>query len=183
MTRPSSGSRSAIGSARARRPAARRGVPPMMRLLGELAVRAPRRVLGVAAAFAVVAAASASRRRTCSGAARTTSSRREARACGPSAAVEAASGLSAAPQVLVLVREPTARRLARVVAVDPFRARLSGGRPAAALQRAAARRWSPPTRGQESRSGSGGRRGAGRRAARRRSRRRRWAGPPWRPSR
>jgi RND superfamily putative drug exporter len=84
--------------------------------LGDLASRAPRRTLAAAAAFAVVAAVFGLATPGLLGrgsndfVTQGSESRRAERA------VESASGISATPQALVLVRRPTAERLERVAA-------------------------------------------------------------------
>jgi len=88
----------------------------MLHLLGELAVRAPRRVLAAAAAFAVVAAAFGLATPHLLGRGSNDFVAHGSESLRAERAVEAASGISAAPQVLVLVRRPTAQRLARVAA-------------------------------------------------------------------
>ena len=88
----------------------------MVRALGELAVRAPGRVLAAAAAFAVVAAGFGLATPHLLGRGSNDFVARGSESLRAERVVEAASGISAAPQVLVLVRRPTARRLARVVA-------------------------------------------------------------------
>ncbi len=88
----------------------------MLRLLGELAVRAPRRVLGAAVAFAVVAAGFGLATPHLLGRGSNDFVAYGSESLRAERAVEAASGISAAPQVLVLVRDPTAQRLLRVVA-------------------------------------------------------------------
>ena len=86
----------------------------MLRALGELAVRAPRRVLAAAAAFAVVAAGFGLATPHLLGRGSNDFVARGSESLRAERVVEAASGISAAPQVLVLVRRPTSRRLARV---------------------------------------------------------------------
>jgi uncharacterized membrane protein YdfJ with MMPL/SSD domain len=85
-------------------------------VLGELAVRAPRRVLAAALAFALVAAAFGLATPRLLGRGSNDFVAHGSESLRAERAVESASGLSAAPQVLVLVRRPTARRLQRVVA-------------------------------------------------------------------
>ena len=79
----------------------------MVRGLGELAVRAPRRVLAVAVAFAVVAAGFGLATPHLLGRGSNDFVAHGSQSLRAEPAVEAASGLSAAPQVLVLVRNPT----------------------------------------------------------------------------
>jgi uncharacterized membrane protein YdfJ with MMPL/SSD domain len=88
----------------------------MLHLLGELAVRAPRRVLGATVAFAVVAAGFGLATPHLLGRGSNDFVAHGSESLRAERAVEAASGISAAPQVLVLVRHPTAQRLVRVVA-------------------------------------------------------------------
>ena len=89
----------------------------MLRALGELAVRRPWRVLAAAGAFAVVAAGAGLATPHLLGRGSNDFVARGSESLRAERAVEAASGISAAPQVLVLVRHPTTRRLARVVSV------------------------------------------------------------------
>jgi hypothetical protein len=89
----------------------------MLRALGELAVRAPRRVLAAAAAFAVVAAGFGLATPHLLGRGSNDFVARGSESLRAERVVEAASGVSAAPQALVLVRDPTPQRLGRVVAV------------------------------------------------------------------
>jgi uncharacterized membrane protein YdfJ with MMPL/SSD domain len=84
--------------------------------LGELAARAPRRVLAAAVAFAVVAASFGLATPGLLGRGSNDFVAYGSESLRAERAVEAASGISAAPQALVLVHRPTARRLARVVA-------------------------------------------------------------------
>ena len=86
----------------------------MLRALGELAVRRPWRVLAAAGAFAVVAAGAGLATPHLLGRGSNDFVARGSESLRAERAVEAASGLSAAPQVLVLVRRPTPQRLARV---------------------------------------------------------------------
>ncbi|HSB38831.1 MAG TPA: MMPL family transporter [Gaiellaceae bacterium] len=88
-----------------------------VRVLGELVVRAPRRVLAAALAFAVVAAAFGLATPRLLGRGSNDFVAHGSESLRAQRAVEAASGLSAAPQLLVLVRRPTPRRLARVAGV------------------------------------------------------------------
>ncbi len=87
-----------------------------MHALGELAARAPRRVLAVAVAFAVVAAVFGLATPGLLGRGSNDFVTYGSESLRAERAVESASGLSATPQVLVLVRRPTARRLARAAA-------------------------------------------------------------------
>ena len=87
-----------------------------MSALGDLAVRAPRRVLAVAVLFAVVAAFFGLATPHLLGRGSNDFVAHGSQSLRAERAVETASGLSAAPQVLVLVQRPTAKRLARVVA-------------------------------------------------------------------
>ncbi|HET8605514.1 MAG TPA: MMPL family transporter, partial [Gaiellaceae bacterium] len=88
----------------------------MLRLIAALPLRAPRRVLAAAAAFAVVAAAFGLQAPRLLGRGSNDFVAHGSESLRAERAVEAASGLSAAPQVLVLVRRPTAQRLARAAA-------------------------------------------------------------------
>lgn len=87
----------------------------MLRGLGNLAIRAPRRVLAGAAAFAVVAAVLGLGTPKLLGRGSNDFVAQGSESIRAERAVEAASGVSATPQVLVLVQRPTAARLARVV--------------------------------------------------------------------
>jgi len=87
----------------------------MLRVLGELAVRAPRWVLAAAFAFAVVAASFGLATPHLLGRGSNDFVAHGSESLRAERAVEVASGISAAPQVLVLVRHPTAQRLGRVV--------------------------------------------------------------------
>ncbi|MGZ4352631.1 MAG: MMPL family transporter [Gaiellaceae bacterium] len=88
----------------------------MLRRLADLPVRAPRRVLAAAAVFAVVAAGFGLQTPRLLGRGSNDFVAQGSESLRAERAVEAASGLSAAPQVLVLVRDPTPQRLARVAA-------------------------------------------------------------------
>jgi RND superfamily putative drug exporter len=88
----------------------------MLRLLGNVSVRAPRRVLAGAVAFAIVAAVFGLATPRLLGRGSNDFVAPGSESLRAERAVEDASGLSAAPQVLVLVRRPTAQRLARVAA-------------------------------------------------------------------
>ena len=88
----------------------------MLRGLGNLAIRAPRWVLAGAAAFAVVAAVFGLGTPKLLGRGSNDFVAQGSESIRAERAVEAASGVSATPQVLVLVQKPTAARLARVVA-------------------------------------------------------------------
>jgi uncharacterized membrane protein YdfJ with MMPL/SSD domain len=87
-----------------------------MGLLADLAVRAPRRVLAATLVFAVVAALLGLQTPRLLGRGSNDFVARGSQSLQAERGIERASGLSAAPQVLVLVREPTAQRLARVSA-------------------------------------------------------------------
>jgi RND superfamily putative drug exporter len=89
----------------------------MLRGLAEIPIRAPRRVLAAAAAFAIVAAVFGLATPRLLGRGSNDFVAQGSESLRAESAVEAASGLSAAPQVLVLVRDPTASRLRRVAAV------------------------------------------------------------------
>lgn len=88
----------------------------MLRSLAEVPVRTPRRVLAVAAAFAIVAAAFGLATPRLLGRGSNDFVAQGSESLRAESAVEAASGLSASPQVLVLVQDPTASRLRRVAA-------------------------------------------------------------------
>lgn len=88
----------------------------MLRLLGNLAIRAPRRVLVAAGVFALVGVVFGLGTPELLGRGSNDFVARESESIRAERAVEAASGLSAVPQVLVLVRRPTEERLARVTA-------------------------------------------------------------------
>ncbi|HUK94282.1 MAG TPA: MMPL family transporter [Gaiellaceae bacterium] len=88
----------------------------MVRALGELAVRAPRRVLAAAAAFAVVAVTFGLATPHLLGRGSNDFVAHGSQSLRAERAVESASGISAAPQVLVLVRRPSPQRLALVAA-------------------------------------------------------------------
>ena len=166
-----------------RRPRCRLIENGFVRFFADLTVRRPRTVLAVAGALAVVAAAFGWQTPGLLGRASNDFVAKGSESLRAEAAVERASGLSAAPQLLVLVR-------------DPNRAAPRAGRPArprgaglpvaladALLTRREARRSSPPTRARGSRSGCGvGRRSVSLRGSRR-CRGRRWAGPRSQPCR
>src|SRR5882672_4786502 len=86
-----------------------------MHALGELAARAPRRALTAALVFAVVAAVFGLATPGLLGRGSNDFVAYGSESLRAERAVEAASGVSASPQALVLVRRPTAQRLARVV--------------------------------------------------------------------
>jgi RND superfamily putative drug exporter len=88
----------------------------MLRFLGDLAIRMPRRVLAGAVAFAIVAAAIGLQAPGLLGRGSNDFVAGESESIRAERAVEAASGLSAVPQVLALVRRPTDERLAAVTA-------------------------------------------------------------------
>jgi len=88
----------------------------MLRFLGDLAIRAPRRVLAGAVVFAIVAAAIGLQAPGLLGRGSNDFVAGGSESIRAERAVEAASGLSAVPQVLVLVRRPTDVRLAAVAA-------------------------------------------------------------------
>jgi uncharacterized membrane protein YdfJ with MMPL/SSD domain len=81
--------------------------------LADLAVRAPRRVLAVALAFTVVAALIGLQTPRLLGRGSNDFVAHGSQSLLAERGIERASGLSAAPQVLVLVRDPTPQRLAR----------------------------------------------------------------------
>ncbi|MGZ4400620.1 MAG: MMPL family transporter, partial [Gaiellaceae bacterium] len=85
-----------------------------MRLFGDLAVRAPRRVLAATLLLTVVAVAFGLQTPRLLGRGSNDFVAGGSQSLRAERAIERASGLSAAPQVLVLVREPTPQRLARV---------------------------------------------------------------------
>jgi len=85
-----------------------------MHRLGELAARAPRRALAGAAVFAIVAAVFGLSAPGLLGRGSNDFVAYGSESLRAQRTVEAASGLSATPQVLVLVRRPKAERLARV---------------------------------------------------------------------
>jgi uncharacterized membrane protein YdfJ with MMPL/SSD domain len=87
----------------------------MLGILANLAIRAPRRVLAAALLFAVVAAAFGLETPRLLGRGSNDFVAQGSESLRAERAVEVASGVSAAPQVLVLVRRPTSARLARVV--------------------------------------------------------------------
>jgi RND superfamily putative drug exporter len=87
-----------------------------MSALADLVVRAPRRILLAAGLFALVAAAFGLQTPRLLGRASNEFVAQGSESLRAEAAVERASGLSAAPQLLVLVRRPTAERLAAVSA-------------------------------------------------------------------
>jgi RND superfamily putative drug exporter len=84
--------------------------------IGELAVRAPRRVLAAAVLFTVVAAAFGLATPHLLGRASNDFVAHGSESLRAERAVESASGVSASPQVLVLVRRPMPARLSRVAA-------------------------------------------------------------------
>jgi RND superfamily putative drug exporter len=84
--------------------------------IGELAVRAPRRVLAGAVLFTVVGAAFGLATPHLLGRASNDFVAHGSESLRAERAVDAASGISASPQVLVLVRHPTPARLSRAVA-------------------------------------------------------------------
>jgi uncharacterized membrane protein YdfJ with MMPL/SSD domain len=88
-----------------------------VRFFADLTVRRPRTVLAVAAVLAVVAAAFGWQTPGLLGRASNDFVAKGSESLQAEAAVERASGLSAAPQLLVLVRDPSRERLARVVRV------------------------------------------------------------------
>ena len=88
----------------------------MLAFFGDLAIRAPRRVLLAAFAFAVVGVVLGLGTPKLLGRGSNDFVAQGSESIRAERAVEAASGLSAVPQVLVLVRRPTDARLARVVA-------------------------------------------------------------------
>ncbi len=88
-----------------------------MHALGELAVRAPRRALAAAGVFAVVAVGFGFATPGRLGRGSNDFVTHGSESLRAERAIEAASGLSATPQALVLVHRPTAQRLARVAAV------------------------------------------------------------------
>jgi RND superfamily putative drug exporter len=87
-----------------------------LHVLGELAARAPRRTLAVAGAFAVAAAFFGLATPGLLGRGSNDFVATGSESLRAERAVESASGISASPQALVLVRDPTPERLARVVA-------------------------------------------------------------------
>lgn len=87
----------------------------MLRGLANLAIRAPRWVLAGAAAFAVVAAVFGLGTPKLLGRGSNDFVAQGSESIRAERAVEAASGVSATPQVLVLVQRPTPARLARVI--------------------------------------------------------------------
>ncbi|MGE5274932.1 MAG: MMPL family transporter [Verrucomicrobiota bacterium] len=88
-----------------------------MRLLADLAVRRPRMLLAVVGVLAVVAAGFGRQTPHLLGRGSNDFVARGSESLRAETLVERASGLSAAPQVLVLVRDPTPSRLARAAAV------------------------------------------------------------------
>ena len=88
-----------------------------MEVFADLVVRRPRTVLAVAGVLAVVAAAFGWETPRLLGRASNDFVAKGSESLIAQAAVERASGLSAAPQLLVLVRDPTQERLARVVRI------------------------------------------------------------------
>ena len=93
-----------------------RSMEVSLRVLGNLAVGAPRAVLAVAVAFTVVAAGFGLATPGLLGRGSNDFVAVGSESLRAEHVVEAASGISAAPQVLVLVRNPTSERIARVVA-------------------------------------------------------------------
>jgi uncharacterized membrane protein YdfJ with MMPL/SSD domain len=87
-----------------------------MRFLAELVVRAPRRLLAAAVLFAIVAAAFGLETPRLLGRGSNDFIAAGSESARVDVAIEQASGLSSAPQVLVLVRSPTPGRIARVAA-------------------------------------------------------------------
>ena len=87
-----------------------------LRVLGNLVVGAPRAVLAVAVAFTIVAAGFGVATPRLLGRGSNDFVAGGSESLRAERVVEAASGISAAPQVLVLVRNPTSERIARVVA-------------------------------------------------------------------
>ena len=87
-----------------------------MGLLADLAVRAPRRVLAATLAFTVVAALIGLQTPRLLGRGSNDFVAHGSQSLQAERGIERASGLSAAPQLLVLVREPTPQRLSRVSA-------------------------------------------------------------------
>jgi RND superfamily putative drug exporter len=87
-----------------------------MGLLADLVLRAPRRVLAAALVFAVVAAAFGLETPRLLGRGSNDFAAAGSEGARADAEVQRASGLSPAPQVLVLVRDPTPARIARVAA-------------------------------------------------------------------
>ena len=88
-----------------------------MRLLAEIGVRRPRTLLSVVFVLAVIAGAFGLQTPRLLGRASNDFVAKGSESLRAEAAVERASGLSAAPQVLVLVRDPTSQRLTRVAAI------------------------------------------------------------------
>jgi putative drug exporter of the RND superfamily len=88
-----------------------------VRLFAELAVRRPRTLLAVVGVLAVIAAAFGLQTPGLLGRASNDFVARGSESLRAEAAVEQASGLSAAPQLLVLVRNPTEERVGRVAAL------------------------------------------------------------------
>ncbi|HEY5160892.1 MAG TPA: hypothetical protein VII83_07445, partial [Gaiellaceae bacterium] len=82
-----------------------------MGLLADLAVRAPRRVLAATFVFAVIAALFGLQTPRLLGRGSNDFVARGSQSLLAEQGIERASGLSAAPQVLVLVHEPTQQRL------------------------------------------------------------------------
>lgn len=89
----------------------------MLRMLGDMAIRAPRLVLVGVLAFALVAAVFGLGTPRLLGRGSNDFVAQGSESLRAERAVEAASGVSAVPQVLVLVRRPTSARLAHVVSV------------------------------------------------------------------
>jgi uncharacterized membrane protein YdfJ with MMPL/SSD domain len=88
-----------------------------VRLLAELAIRAPKRVLAATLVFAAVAVALGLQTPRLLGRASNDFVAHGSQSLQAQRAVERASRLSASPQVLVLVGNPTPRRLARISAI------------------------------------------------------------------
>jgi putative drug exporter of the RND superfamily len=88
-----------------------------MRLLADLAVRRPRTILAVVGVLAVVAASFGREAPHLLGRGSNDFVARGSESLRAEALVERATGLSATPQVLVLVQDPTPSRLARVAGV------------------------------------------------------------------
>ena len=88
-----------------------------VRPLAELPVRRPRTLLSVAFVLAVIAGAFGLQTPGLLGRGSNDFVAKGSESLRAEAAVEQASGLSAAPQVLVLVRDPTSQRLTRVAAI------------------------------------------------------------------
>jgi uncharacterized membrane protein YdfJ with MMPL/SSD domain len=95
----------------------RLGRTPAIRRLAEFPVRRPRTLLTVVAALAVVAAVFGWQTPHLLGRASNDFVAKGSESLRAQAAIERASALSASPQLLVLVRRPTTRRIARVAAL------------------------------------------------------------------